>query len=312
MQEKRNIKLLVLLALLVLATVVTSWMSVQPETSIEKNIFKVEDIKLVDKVLLESSSGKIELKFNGTRWRINDKYEADRNLIDVLFATIQQAEPKRPVSSSLKDSVAQALEKHGIKVSLFIKDQVREIFFAAGNVQKTQTYFKREGDDTSYVMVIPGYRVYVSGIFELEMNGWRDKRIFNFNWRNFKNLTATFPSAPEQNFSVTFIDRYFGIEGISSIDTAKLNNYLDAVSLLTADKFAESDSSKELDSLSGSDPLLTIDVTDVADRHYQLSIYNAIEKKTVPGKIGQDQFVILNRQKLTEIFRKKDYFIKRE
>jgi hypothetical protein len=312
MQEKKNIRLIILLVLLISATVIISWVNIQPATIIDKNIFKLQDAKLVDRVVLESAKGKVELKFNGTRWRINDKYEADKNLIDVLFATIQQAEPKRPVSSSLKDSITNELKKNGTKVSLFIKDQLQQIFFAGGNQQKSRAYFEKEGDNNPYIMIIPGYRVYTSGIFELDENGWRDKRIFNFNWRNFKKLTATFPSASNQNFSVTFADRYFGIEGINSIDTTKLNNYLDAVSLLTADRFVNRDSFVGYDSLLTSKPEVTIEVTDVAERHYQLSIYSSNETQTVLGRIEGDQLVMFNKQKRSEILRKRDYFIKRE
>jgi hypothetical protein len=299
--------------LLIVATVVIAWMSAQPDVAIDKSIFKVEDLKAIDKIMLVSGKGKIELKFNGTRWRINDQYEADKNLIDVLFATLQQAEPKRPVSSSLKDSLANALEKNGVKISLFSLDQQEFTFFAGGNLQKTQAYFKKQGDETPYIMIIPGYRVYTSGIFELEENGWRDKRIFNFNWRNFKSLTATFTDVPNQNFQVTFIDHYFGIEGIKSVDTTKLNNYLDAVSLLTADAFIEKNSLKNIDSLLAQAPQVTIQVTDVANRQYELSVYGARgNSSSLLGKIGGDQFIILNPRKLTEILRKKDYFIKRE
>ncbi len=42
-------------------------------------------------------------------------------------------------------------------------------------------------------MNIPGYRVYVSGIFELDESGWREKRVFAFNWQNFQKLDAHFP-----------------------------------------------------------------------------------------------------------------------
>jgi hypothetical protein len=312
MQEKKNIRLLVLLVLLITATVIVSWMNIQPETTVNKNIFKVQDIKAIDRITLESANGKVELEFNGARWKINDKYEADRNLVDVLFATIQQAEPKRPVASSMKDSITNLLIKQGIKVSLFSKDQPHEIFYAGGNQKKTQAFFKREGDDMPYVMIIPGYRVYTSGIFELAENDWRDKRIFSFNWRNFKNLTATFPSESDQNFKVTFIDNYFGVEGITPVDTAKLNSYLDAVSLLTADSFIGRNSFKAYDSLLNSEPEVIIEVTDVADRRYQLFLYRSKEKQTMTGKVENDQLAVFNRKKLSEIFRKKDYFIKRE
>jgi hypothetical protein len=308
MQEKRNIRLIISLFLLTAATVGVLWMNGRSDVSLDKNIFKLEDSKNIDRIVLESANEKINLKFNGTRWIVNEKYEADRNLVDVLFATIQQAEPKRPVSSLLRDSLSNALERNGVKVSFFGADKQALTFFAGGNPKKTQAYFRKQGDDTPYVMIIPGYRVYTSGIFELGANGWREKRIFNFNWRNFKSLTATFSQTPTQSFKVTFIDRYFGIEGINQIDTTKLNNYLDAVSLLAADAFIENP-----DSLSQLEPQVTIEVMDVADRRYALSVFpRQVARPSVVGKIEEEQLVTFYPQKITEILRTRDYFIKRE
>ena len=87
-------------------------------------------------------------------------------MIEVLFATLQQAEPKRPVSPSIRDSVRQDLRQRGVRVSLF-SSGVKEVgFYAGGNMKKTQAFFSHEQkDETPYVITIPGYRVYVSGIF---------------------------------------------------------------------------------------------------------------------------------------------------
>jgi hypothetical protein len=307
MQEKKNIRLIISLLLLIIATVLTAWlMNRSDQDVVDKDLFKTADLKSVDEITLESTNGKTKLEFNGTKWKINDRYDADRDLIDVLFATLQQAAPKRPVATSLRDSISNYLKKAGVKVSLYIDGKKIKTFFAGGNERKTQAYFNDAENNAPYVMVIPGYRVYTSGIFELEANGWRDKRIFNFNWRNFKSLTATFPAQPDQNFKATFIDHYFGIEGITAVDTTKLNDYLDAVSLLTADRFIE----KGLDSLLIQRPILIIEVADVADRHFKLSIYPTRKNELARGILGEDQYVVFRQEKFEEIFRKKDYFRK--
>jgi len=310
-QAKRNIRALIVLVMLLAAVIVAYWSGgTSNSMAIDKAIFRVDDLKSIDKVVLESKSGKVTLAYEGNRWRVNEKYPADRRMVDLLFATLQQAEPKRPVASVLKDSVSAALEENGVKVSLYAGNAIVKIFFAGGNKQKTQAYFKKQNDALPYTMVIPGYRVYASGVFELDENEWRDKRVFNFNWRNFKNLKTTFPSDPKQNFEVAFMDQYFGVTGLPSIDTMKLNNYLDAVSLLQVDRYATSGNlAGKYDSLLKTPPFLVIVVKDVSDKEIRLSLYTAHGRdQDIPGRIGDDQVVFFRKQQLAQVIKAKDYF----
>lgn len=311
MYEKSNIKLIISLAILLLATGVAYWANSDGNAVeiIDKDIFRVSDFKAVDKITLASTqAGAVEITFNGTRWRVNNKYDADRGLIDVLFATLQQAEPKRPVAAALKDSLLHRVKTKGVKVSLFEGSAKLKYFYAGGNASKTQAYFNTE-TDSLYIVVIPGYRVYTSGIFELDENGWRDKRVFNFNWRNFKTLTATFAATPQQDFSVALLDKYFGIKGIANTDTTRLNAYLDAVSLLALDEFIAAGYSKHYDSLMNTPPAIKIEVKDIADRVYALHIYKPQKNNAyVLGKMG-NEFVLFNFKKIAPLVRGRMYFV---
>ena len=129
-------------------------------------------------------------------------------MIDVLFATLQQAIPRKPVAAALSDSVSQYLQKDGVNVSLFADGNLEKSFFAGGNLQKTTAYFQLPGS-VPYTMVIPGYRVYTSGIFELKASGWKQKYVFGFNWRNFQRLEAEFPANHGYDFKVIMNKEFF-------------------------------------------------------------------------------------------------------
>src|SRR6478735_3423878 len=163
MQRKRNIQLLFALAYLIATTVLLLFFFNRKDEVIDKNIFRVQDLKQIDKIVLTKDEQVIELKFDGARWKVNNQL-ADRNMIDVLFATLQQAEPKRSVTESLQDSIGTLLKNDGVKVSLFGADELQKEFLAGGNATKTQAYFKDLTKGESYLVVIPGYRVYASGI----------------------------------------------------------------------------------------------------------------------------------------------------
>ena len=312
MQEKKNKRLIISFTIL-LVSIAGFWFFSSKQTNsvlVEPTLFKPEDITKIDRVTLESANGKISLELNGARWIVNNKYEADRQLIKLLFATLDKAEPKRPVSNSQLDSVNALLSKTGVEVKLYEGGNIVESFRAGGNAQKTEAYFQKSADLIPYVMSIPGYRLYVSYILELDENGWRDKRIFNFNWRNFKSLHMIVPADPSQNFEVSFKDQFFGISGIASVDTTKLNDYLDAVSLLTADQFIAPGFSKVYDSLLKTKPAFRIEVTDISAKTFSLDLFGPLKSDpNLVGRLDENQPILFNRNNILPIARKKAFFI---
>ncbi|MGC3944972.1 MAG: DUF4340 domain-containing protein [Chryseolinea sp.] len=272
MQEKRNKMLM--LSLVVLVTITAAiWMlrGRTVETDSDRNLFNGFDVKSIDQVTLQSAHGVVNLKFDGSRWLVNEQYVADPAMIEVLFATVLQAVPKRPAPASRQDSIAAVLRKEGIQVTLQTEG-AREISFSAGgNAAKTQAWFLRSDQKIPYLMAIPGYRVYVSGIFELNESGWRDKRIFAFNWRlNFKDLQTVYTRNKADNFSVALKDQMLTVQGLNVVDSARLNQYLNDVSQLAADEFVGVNPT--LDSLSRTPAVMELSVHDVG-RTYLCSFF---------------------------------------
>jgi hypothetical protein len=239
---------------------------------------------------------------------VNDTWDADGQMIKVLFATLSQVEPRRPVAAAKRDSIILLLEKNGVRVSLSEAGEERATFLAGGNDLKTEAWFLKAGDRQPYVMNIPGYRVYVSGVFELDQSGWRNKRIFDFNWRNFKSLSAAYRKEPKQGFVIGLTEGVFGIRDLAATDTARLNTYLDEVSLLFANRFIDN-RIKSIDSLASAKPAARIEITDIAGRTYSLDLFEPDKSsRVVYGRMGDGQIVSLEKNKVAEIVRKRDYF----
>jgi len=308
MEQKRQNKLLAFsLLVLISALVVTLLLKTgRDSNTVDQNLYRKVDLKKVDKIEMKSSNGKITLEYQNNHWKVNNDFDADRNLVEVLFATLQQAEPKRPVSSSQRDSLTKALQEHGVKVSLFAENNLEESFYAGGNSSKTEAYFNDPQTNESHVVTIPGYRVYVSGIFELAASGWREKLVFDFNWRNFKKLTATFNN-PKGNFEV-FVDKNIAvINNVTEPDTARLNTFLDHLSLLTVEEFVEQP--KIQDSLEKTSPVATFVIEDIAKRTYELKIY--VQGKQFFGLIQGNNLAVFDERKVLPLLRPKDFFVKR-
>jgi hypothetical protein len=309
MQEKRNIRLLVSLSLLISATLITYFLTRTGTELVEdKTIFRVDDFNVIDKVVLHGKEETITLSFDGTRWKANN-HTADANMIDVLFATLQQAEPKRPVAKLLQDSINGLLEKSGVKVSLYEGTSLKKEFVTGGNPAKTQAYFKHLGTNKSYLMVIPGYRVYTSGIFELDENGWKDKYVFGFNWRNFQSLKATFPGNPKNNFEIVMGRDYFEVKGLAAVDTTRLNDFLDAVSLTTVNQYLNKNELEDFNSESL--PLMAIEVRDVSGKTYLLQLFSWNGPSFTLGMVQGNQPALIDSRKTTSLLKDRQWFEKR-
>jgi hypothetical protein len=306
MQERRSKMLLVSLLLLITATVGVIYLRSEEEDSIvNKEEFKVPDLKTIDKIVLTSVHDTIELSFNGTRWLVGRQYPTDRNMIEVLFATLLQAEPKRAVASGQKDSVAALLKNAGVLVELFEKEASKLAFVAGSNPSQTQSYFQNK-DGEVFIMAIPGYRVNVSAIYALPETEWRDKYVFGFNWTNFKRLETVFEGRPNYNFSVSMHDGYFGVEGMVT-DTTKLNEYLDAVSLLQVDRYVVDTARQDMDNNS----TMTITVFDIADRTWQLNVLNQVEGNRTPCVLKDGQLAWIDNRKLIPLMKNRGFFAKK-
>lgn len=310
MHKKRNIRLLLSLVALTCLTSVAYFISKKEAYTVANpDMFKVEDFKTIDRILLESKTDTVNIAFDGTRWRLNNEHNADRQMIDLLFATLQQVTPKRPLATNVRDSVARNLITNGVRVSLYRGEGLQKTFYAGGNPQKSQAYFVDPETSTPYLMAIPGYRVYAAGILELDKNGWRDKYAFGFNWRNFERMEVSFPAKPSDNFAVSMTDDFFGIEGVQATDTSRLNTFLDNVSLLMVSQYLKKEEINT-DSLSHEQPDIRIVVKDIGKREYSLSIYLTPEDtKEIIGLLNDIQPVLFNYRDIRNIVKPKSHFL---
>ena len=309
MQERKNKRLAFLLAAMIAVTVLSSfWLGRRSTDSVDPSLFRIDALELIDSVTFQAPGGNVILRFDGTRWMVNDQYRADGQMVEVFFATLEQIVPRRPVSTNLRDSVSRFLVESGTKVQLFASGEKKGEFWAGGNRQKSEAWFL-SSDQQPYVMVIPGYRVYASGVFELDEAGWRDKQVFRFNQRNFKSLALNFTREPANSFVINYQDQVFDIPGIPNSDTTKIFDFLDAASLLKAVNLVRTGEIRWVDSLLTQQPSFTIDVTDISDRTSQLRIYPPLAGESqVLGVMGEEA-ALFKKSDIIKLAKRKSYFV---
>lgn len=307
MDSRRSKLLAVSLGVLTLASVALYLtQSVERPRAIERNDFALAETENISRVQLLRAGDTVDLTFDG-RWQVNHQWGADVQMIKVLMATMKQATPHRPVAAAQRDSALARLQKTGTRVKVMEGDSVVRDFWVGGNTNKSEAWFLG-ADNRAIVMIIPGYRVYVSGIFELPASGWRNKRIFDFNWRNFRTLTTTYTKQPAEGFTIELKQRFFGIRNIENIDTTRLNDYLDAVSLLMAKRFLDK---KTSDGIRLQQPEVRIDIEDIAKRTYSLELFApSQEGREVFGRLASGELVVFDGADITAIVRGRRFFVR--
>ena len=119
-----------------------------------------------------------------------------------------------------------------------------------------------------------------------------------------------FPSEPTQNFSISFQNGFFGVEGITEADTTQLNDYLDAVSLIQASRFITKNETTQYDSLFRAQPYYSIEVSDIANRTYRLDVFNTRVNNYVPALFNNGEGLLIDINEAQRITRKKGDFLK--
>jgi hypothetical protein len=270
-RRQENLTLIGLLVLLLVASG-TFYLSQRTAPAAETVSVRLEEPETVTRIVLTTGVDTVDLSFSGS-WKVNGTQEADRELIQILFATLQQLRAKRPVTGSQADSIRTMLGTAGTRIRVFSGDEPELDITVGGDKMKTQAYVMME-DVAPYVVVIPGYRVYAAGIFELQSVEWRDKRVFNFNWRNFAGLRVS-PRDAGEGITIKAGDRGILVDGSARADTAVLNTLLDNISLLRVERFLKPrEYASRLPILSKGAEVL-FEVTDIAGNVYRLEVFES-------------------------------------
>ena len=313
MQRKRNIRLMIILAVLIAAAVIM--MLSQPSKNrldVDRDIFSYEDPSNIDAVIFERPSGADTLAFVNGLWQLNGRYKADPQRISVLFAILKQAKVRRRAARSQMDSLQSWMDRNAVHAEFYEGSDLVKDFEVAGDIGSGITFYRAEAGSPVYLMEIPGYRSYISGIFELDANGWRYPRVFDFNWGNLKDVSVIYPERESDGFDVSFKEGFFGVEQLQKTDTTLIADFLDDLSLLYVNDFLFESEVSDYDSLRDRVEA-RITVRDVGDRGYMMEVL-----ETLPGKseilirIDSSEYALANFDALRRILRPRRYFREKE
>lgn len=191
-QQKKNITLLVVLIVLLVASIWAYQYNPyqQKSTTFEKELFALENPQeQLTKISMQSEKVSNVLEKQNGEWLVNDSFKLDPSMQEVLMALLQRISIQREVTGDEKERIKQQVLDSGIQVKMYGEQGLINEFTAGGDIKSVSSYFVKDGN--VYLMQLPGYQSYVAGIFEVKANDWRDRTLFNGTWQDMTSLTIT-------------------------------------------------------------------------------------------------------------------------
>jgi hypothetical protein len=191
---------------------------------VDRNLFTIADTAAIEKITLRQPDGRVQtIQKRNDYWLLNGNHAADPAIINVLLSVLNEVQVKRPVARSQQEAVLEQLTAEGVEVELEGGASPAR-FMVGGREGERISYFAR--DDKAYVMELPGYSSYISGIFNLNESQLRNKMITSLNSMNFQGLDVVYPTDTAQNVSIRFRNNMLGVENVLRPDSSVLFQYM--------------------------------------------------------------------------------------
>ncbi|MCX2742636.1 hypothetical protein OO013_02100 [Mangrovivirga sp. M17] len=201
---------------------------------VSENIFAVSDTSGIDMIVLNSGKGEIIIKNRSGEWYAGNT-EIDDALRQVLLAVINKVNVKRQIPDSQAEEAMKQLQENGIQVSVFKGDNKVKEFIAGGNENRTISYMAQPDYSEIYIVNIPGYQDYVTGIFGLDRLAWKSKAFYKGDPRTLKSF-AIINNEGDTAVKIKGSGVYFSVKDLNGkLDSTRMDQYLGALFNLRVD-----------------------------------------------------------------------------
>ncbi len=310
MQGKKNLRFIIIFLILLIWTFVfINLRESNTRISVDEEKFAITDTAAIANICIENPYGKqVILDKNSGSWMVNETYFLDPSMKAVLFAVLHQVRVKRTVPKNRLDEITEDLKKNGYQVTVQMDNGLKSSFTAGGNGISI-SYFKYTGEDP-LIVFLPGYESYVSGIFEVTLNDWRDRLIFQTSWLGLKRLSLTYPTNPSDNIVIEPAENLYRVENISKLDTNAVMNFIDQISFFYTDQFIDRGQIYAYDSLIDTEPSAILFLEAVGlEEEISIKFYESLPNENVRlGVINDSIMCLFANQRIAFLFKQRHDF----
>jgi hypothetical protein len=203
-----NKYLLILLVALLVLTGVLYFLKGSPDEGgfdLADRSFKIENTDEVESVSIERKNYPVII-FNkqGDNWYLNNGRMARPEGIQNIFAIMKKLRIKYIPNKSAAVKIHESIEKDGIKVNFFGKNDkfIKSFLLGPDLGDGTSTAFLMKGSKQPYAMEALGFTGSIRTRFVFDMNEYETKDIFATPAENIKEVTVKYPKDKPASFTI--------------------------------------------------------------------------------------------------------------
>ncbi|MBC8267022.1 MAG: DUF4340 domain-containing protein [Flavobacteriales bacterium] len=201
----------ILLAILLLIIVLLWHLKLRNNDSSAAYNFAISDTASISKIFIADMKGKsITLDREDGNWRVNNRFKARENTVNILLKTIKNISVQRPVSESRYNMVIKDLATNGVKIEIYLNnnESPTKTYFIGNNTDDhTGTYMILKNQEQPYIMHIIGFNGIMNPRYglqgqEVNITIWRDRTIFDLNAKEITSINLINEKDLKSSFSI--------------------------------------------------------------------------------------------------------------
>lgn len=302
---------IILIALTAVFALLVSQKGPAGNIDVDKNLFTVADTAALEKIILRQPGGVVQtLEKRNDYWLLNGEHAADPAIMRLMLSMLNQVQVKRPVARTQQEEVLNTLEEQGVEVELV--GATPGSFVVGGRPDDRISYFATE--EEAYVMELPGYSSYISGLFYLTQSDLRNKLITTLNSLNFQALDVEYPGDTAENVRIRFENNMLGVADVARPDSSILFQYMMIFEPLQISGYYTRGEDPVYDSLLQTPPLAIFKMRTVGNAEgVTLQLYPKLPGKPFRlGYLPQKEEAVLLDERLAQamLLRRRDLLLK--
>ncbi len=279
---KSKITLIIFIVLLAISAVIYF---TNNSGTIKKELrdFTVKDTSSVTKIFLaDKANNKVTLTREKGHWKVNNKYYARPDAINILLQTIATVDVKSPVSKSSLKNVIKRLATKSTKVEIYKGEELTKVYYVGeATPDQSGTYFVLENSSVPFINQIPGFTGYLSIRYFTDEILWRDNSIFLYSFQDINSVSVNLKAKPAQAFTVfndgnnTFRLQDVNKKEITGFEPLTVKEFIARFKKVKCESYLdEFFPKKRLDSLLNIQPIATILITNKKGELNSIKLYN--------------------------------------
>lgn len=276
----------------------------------KSNLFAVSDTSNITKFFLADKNNntvKVVRSADGS-WVLNDKYEVNPTMVDVMLKTFIRIDTKAPVAKSTRNTIIRLMAGKSVKTEIYQKvyrinlfnsiklfpheKLTRTYYVGDATMDNSGTFMLMEGTEEPYIVNIPGFRGFVSTRYSAMEGDWRSHSVFKFRVPEISSVSVKFNEKPEKSFLITNQNnRMFTLtstidnRNIANFDTIKAVEFLSMFRNLNYERVLDEMTKTKRDSILESMPTYEITLVDKLGKTHTLTTW---KRKADIGQLDLD------------------------